>query len=99
MLSNALSICPDKIIFVQDKIKIVLDKIIFFQDKKFCPKLNNHFSYNSSLMMNFLSMYKIFFFRTKDNLSEKILILSRIRIILSAQMDWALVSFKIVCPN
>ena len=58
--SNALSICSDKIIFVQDKMKIVLDKIIFVQDKKFCPKLKSHFSYNSSLMMNFLSMYKIF---------------------------------------
>ena len=56
----ALSICSDKIIFVQDKMKIVLDKIIFVQDKKFCPKLKSHFSYNSSLMMNFLSMYKIF---------------------------------------
>ena len=56
----ALSICSHKIIFVQDKMKIVLDKIIFVQDKKFCPKLKSHFSYNSSLMMNFLSMYKIF---------------------------------------
>ena len=55
-----MSICSDTIIFVQDKMKIVLDKIIFVQDKKFCPKLKSHFSYNSSLMMNFLSMCKIF---------------------------------------
>ena len=56
----ALSICSNKIIFVQDKMKIVLDKIIFVQVKNFCPKLESHFSYNSSLMMNFLSMYKMF---------------------------------------
>ena len=63
LLSLILMPCPStwkKIVFVQDKMIIVLDKIIFVQDKKFCLKLKSHFSYNSSLMMNFLSMYKIF---------------------------------------
>ena len=40
--TNALSICPDKIIFVQDKIKIVPDKIIFVLDKKIFPRMKSH---------------------------------------------------------
>ena len=37
-----------------------------------------------------------FWFRTKNILSEKILILSRTKIILSGQMDWALVNKCVV---
>ena len=43
----AQSICPDKMIFVLDKIKIVSDKIFFVLNKKFCTWIKS-----SSLVMN-----------------------------------------------
>ena len=58
--SFAQSICPDKMIFVLDKIKIVSDKIFFVLNKKFCTWIKS-----SSLVMNcmkndFLASDKIF---------------------------------------
>ena len=45
-LTYALSICPDK--------------IFFFQDKKFCPMLNRYHTFFSQVTMNFLALDKIF---------------------------------------
>ena len=38
----ALSIYPDKMVFVLDKIIFVPDKITFVPNKKFCPKLKKY---------------------------------------------------------
>ena len=45
-VSNAPSFCPGKIIFVQEKIKIV-------QDKKFCPRLKNSHLHKKKIKNDF----------------------------------------------
>ena len=52
-MTYAPSFCPDKIIFVPDKIKIV-------QDKNFCPKLKKHKFACEWLETDFLVMEKFF---------------------------------------
>ena len=93
MLTDALSICPDKIFFVLDKIRFVLDKIILSMKKyfcprqKFCPQLKYHFCFEKTC----LKPWTKFLSRTKNILSwTKSICLGQI---------WFCPGQKIFCPG
>ena len=92
---NAPSNCPDNIVFIQDKIKIVLDEIILFQDKIkiVMDKMDSSrkfflSKFKKSFSIQFISNDELLMLG-QNILSKKILNLFWTKIILSGEKDRA----------